>query len=338
MSLSTPVALVVFNRPRLTEQTLAAIRAAAPERLFVIADGPRADRPEDVALCAETRALIDTVDWPCEVVRRFAPRNLGLEANVELGLDWVFAQTDAAIVLEDDCHPDPSFFPYVEELLARYRDDPRIWQVSGSGMGVPERLFGGDSYAFTAWASVWGWATWADRWHRHRAVFPRDHAPSDAPVRTVPAVQQPGHLVTRSGQQHFADAARSDDTVIHGWDKHWWLTMLTLGGLALSPSRNLVENVGWGEDATHGAAAGKRDHGASAMELPLRHPAEVAVNVEVERELELVLSRVGGRAAMLARRFVKSPQVRRAARVAVNSRPALAVQRFVSRSRDRVAP
>ncbi|WP_157538452.1 MULTISPECIES: glycosyltransferase family 2 protein [unclassified Nocardioides] len=335
--LTTPVALVVFNRPHLTEQTLAAIREAAPQQLYVIADGPRADRPEDAELCAATRALLDAVDWPCEVHRRFAPENLGLEANVELGLDWLFSQVESAIVLEDDCHPDPSFFRYADELLAHHRDDPRIWQVSGSGMGVPERLFGGDSYAYTAWASVWGWATWADRWQRHRAIFTRDHAPSEAPVRTVAPTQQPGHLVTRSGEQHFADAARSDDTITHGWDKHWWITMLTLGGLAISPSRNLVENVGWGADATHGAAEGKRDHGAAAMDFPLRHPAQVAVNVEVERELELVLSRVGGRFARVARRMVRSPRLRRAARTAVNSRPAMAVQRFVSRSRDRVS-
>lgn len=331
--LTTPVALVVFNRPHLTEQTLAAIRRVAPRELFVIADGPRDDRPDDRELCAATRALTDTVDWPCEVHRRFAARNLGLEANVELGLDWLFSQTDAAIVLEDDCHPDPSFFPYVEELLARYRDDPRIWQISGSSLGVPERAFGGDSYAFTAWASVWGWATWAERWQRHRTIFPRDHQDGDAPVRTVAAVQQPGLLVTRSGQHHFAAAAASADTVTHGWDKHWWLTMMTLGTLAVSPSANLVENVGWGADATHGAADGKRDHPAVAMTFPLRHPARVELNVDVERELELVLSRLGGRAATLARRLVRSPRLRRAARVAVNSRAATGLQRLAHRRR-----
>ena len=329
--LTTPVALVVFNRPHLTEQTLAAIRRAAPSQLFVIADGPREGRPDDQRLCAATRALIDTVDWPCEVHRRFASHNLGLEANVELGLDWLFAQAESAIVLEDDCHPDPTFFPYAEELLARYRDDERIWQISGSSLGVPERAFGGDSYAFTAWASVWGWATWADRWQRHRGVFPRDHQDGDAPVRTMEAVQRPGLLVTRSGQQHFAAAARSTDTITHGWDKHWWLTMMTLGALAISPSVNLVENVGWGTDATHGAADGKRDHPAAAMPLPLRHPTSVELNDAVERELELVLGRLGGRAAMLARRLVRSPRLRRAARVAVNSRAAIGLQRLASR-------
>lgn len=328
--LTTPVTLIAFNRPDLTAGTLAAIRAAQPTRLFLVADGPRPGNADDVERCAAVRAVLDDIDWPCEVHRRYAEENLGLEANVELGLDWVFGQVDASIVLEDDCQAGPTFFRYAADLLERYRDDPRVWQVSGSGLGVPRRLFGDDSYAFTAWASVWGWATWADRWQRHREVFPRDHAYGDVPVRTVPAVQQPGLLVTRSGQQHFADAAASDDTVTHGWDKHWWLTMMTFGGLAISPAVNLVENVGWGADATHGVAPGKRDHAAEEVAFPLRHPAQVALNADVERELELVLNRVGGRAATIARQVLRSPRLRHAARTAVNSRAATAAHRFVS--------
>jgi len=328
--LTTPVTLIAFNRPDLTAGTLAAIRAARPARLFLVVDGPRAGNADDVERCAAVRAVLEDIDWPCEIHRRYAEANLGLEANVELGLDWVFGQAESSIVLEDDCQAGPTFFRYAEQLLARYRDEPRVWQISGSGLGVPGRLFGGDSYAFTAWASVWGWATWADRWQRHREVFPRDHADGDAPVRTVPAVPQAGLLVTRSAQQHFAEAARSADTVTHGWDKHWWLTMMTFGALATSPAVNLVENVGWGVDATHGVAPGKRDNAAEEMTFPLRHPEEVALNAEVERELELVLNRVGGRAATLARRLVRSPRLRHAARTAVNSRAATAAHRLVS--------
>lgn len=337
--LDTPVAMVAFNRAEVTARTFASVRAARPRQLFLIVDGPRAGRPEDVDRCAATREVLDRIDWPCEVHRRYAESNLGLEANVELGLDWVFAQVTEAIVLEDDCVADPSFFRYAAELLDRYRDDTRIWQVSGSGFGVPRRLFGDDSYAFTAWASVWGWATWADRWHQHRALFPRDHVArgaedrGDAPVRTRPAQPQPGLLVTRSGRRHFAEAAVSDDVITHGWDKHWWLTMMTVGAFAASPAVNLVENVGWGPDATHGQA--RRDHPATPMEFPLRHPAQVALNPEVERELELVLNRVGGRAAMMARRLVKSPQLRRVARSLVYSRAAVATARAASRLTDR---
>ncbi len=334
--LSTPVVLIAFNRPQLTDRTLAAIRQAAPEELFLVVDGPRADRPDDAALCAGTRAVLDGVDWPCRVHRRYAEQNLGLEANVELGLDWVFSQVDRAIILEDDCVAHPSFFSYTSELLERYADDQRVWQVSGSGLGVPRELFGEDSYAFSAWASVWGWATWADRWQQHRAVFVRDHASGDAPVRTEPWQPVPGQLVTRSGIRHFAEAAQSLDTVTHGWDKHWWLTMISRGGLALSPAANLVENVGWGEGATHAShVVGRTDHEAVGLELPLHHPATVALDVEVERELELILGRVGGRTARLARKVVRSPRLRHVARTAVNSRVAVRVARTASRLTDR---
>lgn len=339
--LSTPVVVIAFNRPHLARRTLAAIRDAAPERLFLVCDGPRPDREGEAELCAETRAALEAVDWPCDVQRRYSEVNLGVEGNVELGLDWVFSQVPEAMIFEDDCTPDPTFFPYAEELLARYREDRRIWQVAGNRHGVPRRLYGDDSYAFSSWASVWGWATWADRWQQHRAVFPRDHVrrgPTDAgdgPVRTKPASPAPGTLVTRAGRRHFAEAATSDDVVTHGWDKHWWLTIMTEGGLCIAPSGNLVVNSGFGADATHGYSPGRQDDPAEPMEFPLKHPERVALNVEVERELELHLNRVGGPAARFARKVIRSPRLRRAARAAVNSRPAKSAARVASRITQR---
>ena len=119
--LSTPVVLIAFNRPRLTRRTLEAIREAKPEELYLVADGPRSDRREDADLCAAVRAELEGVDWQCEVNRKFSELNLGCEANVELGLDWVFSHVERAIILEDDCIPDPSFFPFCEELSGPLR-------------------------------------------------------------------------------------------------------------------------------------------------------------------------------------------------------------------------
>src|SRR3954454_12706700 len=118
--LTAPVVLIAFNRPELTRQTLATIRAARPAELYLVVDGPRTDRPDDDGLCAAVRAELQAVDWPCRVHERFSEVNLGCEANVELGLDWVFAQATEAIILEDDCIPDPTFFPFAQELLDRY--------------------------------------------------------------------------------------------------------------------------------------------------------------------------------------------------------------------------
>jgi hypothetical protein len=340
--ITTPVVLIAFNRPDLTRRTLDAIREAAPRELFLVADGPRSDRPDDRDLCRATREVLDGVDWPCQVHRLYSEVNLGVEPNVELGLDWVFGQVSEALVFEDDCSPDPTFFRFAAELLDRYRDDPRVWQISGNRLGVARRFFHDDSYVFTSWASVWGWATWSDRWQQHRAQFPRDHVARDgvdghAPVRTVPAAPRPGMLVTRAGERHFLEAAQSTDVFTHGWDKHWWLTMLTAGGLAVTPSRNLVENVGFGPDATHTVSADSSDEPAEPMEFPLRHPREVALHVDVEQELELRLNRIGGRAARVARRVLRSPRLRRAARAAANSAPAVSAARLAARLSRRSA-
>jgi hypothetical protein len=341
-SLETPVVIFAFNRPDITRRTMDAVRAARPACVLLIADGPRDDRPDDPELTAATREVLDGIDWPCDVRRRYLAANLGVEASVETGLDWVFSQVTDAIVFEDDCIADPSFFTFADELLGRYRDDDRVWQISGNNFGIPENLFA-DSYAFTAWGSVWGWATWADRWHAHRAIFTRDHRPTDdgpgtAPVRTRPARPESGTLVTPSGRHHFSDAATSQDIVSHGWDKHWWLTMMTEGGLAITPSRNLVENVGWGADATHGVTTERQDHPAQRIDFPLRHPADVVVDAEVERDLELVLSRVGGRTARAARRLIRSPGARRIARSIAYSRPVVRFSRSWSRLTSRTRP
>lgn len=335
--MTPPVALIGFNRPEHTRRTLAAIRAVRPERLFLVLDGPRPGRADDEELCAQVRDVLDTIDWPCEVHRRYSEENLGCEGNVETGLDWVFSQVPEAIVFEDDCVADPTFFDYATDLLERYRDDRRVWQIAGNSHGVPHELFGTDSYRFSAWASVWGWATWADRWQRHREHFPRDHRggpQGEAPVRAITPAPQPGLLVTRGGRWHFQDAATSDDIITHGWDKHWWLTMMTEGGLAATPSLNLVENVGFGAGATH--AVHERDMDpAVPMPLPLQHPAQVALDVEVERELELLLNRVGGRAAKVARWFIRSPRLRNLARRAAHSQAAVRAVRAASRITNR---
>ncbi|QYJ03942.1 hypothetical protein KUV85_16720 [Nocardioides panacisoli] len=313
-ALHTPVVLIAFRRPDVTRRNLAAIRAARPTRLFLVADGPRPDRPEEAQRCAEVRDVLEQVDWPCEVERRYADANLGLEANVELGLDWVFSRVDRAIVLEDDCIPDPSFFRYCAELLDRYADEPRVWQIGGDTHHVPTEMYEGHSYAFSTWASVWGWATWADRWHAHRAEFDRDHAGAEQRVaqvprtadarRTTPAVPAPDALVTEAARRHFTFVAGEQDGDRHGWDHHWWVTIMSRSGLSVMPEVNLVEHDGYGEGATH-TRADKDPDPARSLAFPLRHPPEVRLNRAVEQELELVLLRTDGRLSRLARRLIR---------------------------------
>ena len=159
MSFKTPVVLCIFNRPELTAQVFDMICQVCPEQLFIIADGPRPDHPEDESLCAATREVVSQVDWPCRVQHNFSAVNLGDGHRISSGFNWVFEQVEEAIILEDDTLPDVSFFYYCETMLERYRNETQVMMISGyNGLGrwpAPDNA----SYFFTRYGNIWGWAT-----------------------------------------------------------------------------------------------------------------------------------------------------------------------------------
>src|SRR5215207_9310730 len=114
--LKTPVAFVIFNRPSTTQRVFAEIARAKPRKLLVVADGPRSDRPGEDERCAATRTIIEGVDWDCEVLTNYSSVNLGCKHRVASGIDWVFEKVPEAIILEDDCLPDPTFFRFCQEM------------------------------------------------------------------------------------------------------------------------------------------------------------------------------------------------------------------------------
>lgn len=267
--LDVPVVLVVFNRPETTRAVMEAVRRARPARLFVVADGPRADRPGEAARCEAALAEATRVDWPCDVAVNRAERNMGCRFRLPSGLDWVFSQVEEAIVLEDDCVPSDSFFGYCRELLERYRDDPRVMCVSGDSFD--ERpLPGGASYRFSWFAHIWGWATWRRAW-----------AHNDVHLREWPRLRRERFLYRLFGRPSPAFYfERKLDAVARGalssWAFPWQLACWRVGGLTALPARNLVSNVGFGPDATHTRGASSLGSlTARELALPLRFPTEV---------------------------------------------------------------
>lgn len=144
---NTPVIFIIFNRLDTAKQVFEAIKAARPKTLLVIADGPRPDRPGEADKCEATRAIIHEVDWECDVHTNFSSVNMGLCQRISSGITWAFEIVDKAIILEDDCVPDPSFFHFCADILERYEADERVMMISGNN-----HLFGrtgtADSYYF----------------------------------------------------------------------------------------------------------------------------------------------------------------------------------------------
>lgn len=272
-----PVVLCLFDRPAETRRVVAAIRAARPPRVYAIADGPPPGDAAAARRCAAARAEVERLADTGELIRDYAPTNLGCGRRIASGLTRVFAAVEEAIVLEDDCLPDASFFPYCEALLARYRDEPRVMMVSGCNDLIEWRPAAHD-YFFSRYGSVWGWATWRRAWRLYDFAMRswRDRAAGARLAAALGDAEQVAHRL-----EICERTARGD---VDTWDYQWTWTRLWHDGLAAVPARNLVTNIGFGGGATHtarrGLAANLPRH---ALPLPLRPPATVAADVDYDR-------------------------------------------------------
>jgi hypothetical protein len=275
---STPVVLIIFNRPEATRQVFAAIRAARPQQLFVIADAPRlgGNHPDDRAKCAATRAIIETVDWDCAVFKNYADENMGCGLRVSSGLDWVFGQVESAIILEDDCLPDRTFFPFCTELLARYQDDARIAHISGNNFQFGQQR-GAASYFYSRYAHMWGWATWRRAWQHY-----------DYEIKQWPSLRSTDWLETlldtpaavANWRQIFD---RMYNAEIDTWDYQWAFACWQYDGLCIHPQVDLVSNIGFTAEGTHTVRQNQfANLAVTEMQFPLKHPAAIIRDREAD--------------------------------------------------------
>lgn len=276
--LNTPVAFIIFNRPDTTQLVFEAIAKARPTRLLVVSDGPRATRQGEDELVRKTRAIIDQVDWPCEVSCNYSDINLGCKKRVSSGIDWVFDQVEEAIILEDDCLPDPSFFRYCKELLESFRHDHRIGMISGDNFQWGKRR-NKDSYYFSRYAHIWGWATWKDRW--------KDSY--DVSMSTWPSLRDDGWLEDLLGSgEELGYWTKVFDKVAAGeidtWDFQWVYANWISGRLAVLPNVNLISNIGFGVNATHTTGdAEVANMLTESLDFPLVHPQSLIRNARFDQ-------------------------------------------------------
>ncbi len=276
-SLKTAVLFIIFNRPDTTKQVFDAIRQAGPLKLFIAADGPRKDRPGEAEKCADARDIATAVDWECAVETLFQNDNLGCKIAVSNAITWFFENVKEGIILEDDCLPTPTFFRFCQELLYCYRHDQRIGMISGDNF-QSGNYRNDDSYYFSKYVHIWGWASWRDRWDRSY----------DVNMTKWPRIRDEGWLADMVGDpseagywQTIFERVHRDE--INTWDYQWIFANWLEGWLSITPTVNLVSNIGFGENATHtklrSAFSGMK---TDEISFPLKHPLFMVRNATAD--------------------------------------------------------
>ncbi|MEG4529161.1 putative capsular polysaccharide synthesis family protein [Microcoleus sp. D2_18a_D3] len=278
---TTPIVLIIFKRPHTTKQVFEVIQTLQPCQLFVIADGPNPEHPGEIEKCAATRAIIDRVDWKCEVYKNYSDINLGCKQRVSTGLDWVFSQVEEAIILEDDCIPKLSFFRFCQELLERYRHNERVFQITGEN--THGYRCSDSSYYFSAYSFYWGWATWKRAWKYFDGSLKQW-----LQVRESQWLQD--YLGDYPSAQYWAEIFDLTYNGFNSWGWAWTFTCFVNQGLCAVPNQNLISNVGFGEDAAH--TTWEVDEIANlptqSIDFPLHHPTKVTVNIQAEAAIDKV--------------------------------------------------
>ena len=297
--LKTPILFLIFNRRNTAEQVFEKIREQQPKYLYIAADGPRPNVPDDQENCRKTRAIIDLIDWDCELKTLFRDENLGCRNNVSQAISWFFENVEEGIILEDDCLPDPSFFQFCEEMLEFYRHDTRIMHISGNNFqqGIQR---GTGSYYFSHIPHIWGWATWRRAWKYY-----------DVNIASY------GDVVLKNNHQLFHHRELMDyykpafyNVYAKGfntWDSQWNYIINEQHALSILPNVNLISNIGFSPDALH---TKQLDHPynnlpCKAMEFPLKHPRQMFPDVHAD--MLTILREVSSRSILrwMARSLLK---------------------------------
>lgn len=267
MGLDVPVVLFIYKRPNLVESLMKNLRVVRPKKIWLVADGSKVDQGEEVRQCSQARECAEAlIDWPCHVRKIYSEENLGLRRRVVTGLNEFFAYEEAGIFLEDDCHPDPTFFEFAQENLVHWKNNPKVAVISGTSFAKEKENEGGNSYYFSKYPHCWGWATWKRAWQ----YYDPSEMLLDTNLENL-SVNMDGRT-----ELHYWKSllGKVKDGRVDSWACRWALSCWRRGMLTVTPYQNLVRNVGSGVGATH--TSNEADlvlvSQSRKMKFPLRHP------------------------------------------------------------------
>ena len=276
----SPILLISFNRPDHVHRVLSVIREKQPKQLFVFQDGAREGNDADLEKCAQVRAVVkELVDWDCDLHTFYSDRNYGCGAGPMTGINWFFNQVEEGIVMEDDCLPHLDFFDYCEELLDRYRDNPKVMYISSTL--YDDRWKCDASYDFSHYMITGAWASWARAW---KGV--------DLDLLSLDAKKFRRHCkkmlysVVEADWWYFKvlEIQRDKEKKSY-WDYQMQIHLFKNEGLTIHPKVNLVSNIGFDGEGTHTLdnVSEMGDRPVFGI-MPLTHPESMVVDTKRDYE------------------------------------------------------
>lgn len=286
------ILIIFFIRKDTLQEVFDRVKKAKPSKLFLFCDGARNEN--DKKHIEECRHIVEDIDWPCEVHKYYSEENLGCGAGPKTAISWAFNHVDNLVILEDDCVPADSFFPFMKECLEKYKDDTRIGLISGFNH-LQKHSCGENSYFFTKTGATLGWGTWKRVWEKFDFYL---EDVKNSYLMNIIKANILNKTAAKKRIKHWLLANIETKTKkVNYWDIQFGFLKYSQNYLAIVPKTNLITNIGAGFGATHTADA-KRTKWKKGKILfmptielrpPLKHPSFVCCDNFYDAETYKIL-------------------------------------------------
>ena len=279
--LTTPVLLLIFNRPDTTEQLFHAISQIQPPKIYIAADGPRLNIPGEKELCLQTKAIFEKINWDCTIKTLYREQNLGCCNAVKSAIDWFFEHEEMGIILEDDCIPTNSFFTFSECLLNRYHSQEQLMMIGGLSLFKNDFNYPNDYY-FSSFSAIWGWASWRRAWKKMNLNVTKEDLVYFNKIQ---------NLTIRKSYVDTLNAVIEHK--INTWDVQWMLSILKNDGACINPIKNQIRNIGF--TGTHSEQKISLSQNLAVYDInikKLRHPVKIEIDTTTEQKHQLLIEQV----------------------------------------------
>jgi hypothetical protein len=234
-----PIAIFVFDRPDILQETLDALsknQGIEKHQLIFFCDGP-CENENSVRLknIEKVYKVIESIKWSKDVKVFKKSKNFGLANSIVNGVSQVLNDYENVIVLEDDIKTSPFFLKYMRDSLLLYKNNLDV--VSISGFNYPLENINVDYETFfLKGTDCWGWATWQRGW----AFFEPD---AKILLRKINEKKIKKHF-DFNGNYKFSKMLKKTIRKNHSWAVKWYASAYLANKYTLYPVKSLVKNIG----------------------------------------------------------------------------------------------
>lgn len=249
MAFEIPVVIFTYKRIDNVIRIIDVLREIEAKKVYLFSDMSKDDDSRKM-IYQNREQLSKLFNWDVELIKVFREENYGVYRQIGIGACEIFQKEEQCIFIEDDNLPTKSFFFYCQQALEKYKNYQNVGLICGTNYYGETNFSNYDAYFVKALLPC-GWASWSDKF---LSFYDKDLSYIDKKGSKKDYIKL--YSNHRLGYQQYESIKNERKRFLKtgtfiSWDYHLISSIMRNNLLVLSPSKNLITNVGVDEYAIH---------------------------------------------------------------------------------------